>query len=60
MKNILFALVMLLAVIFACNPPQSTTGTSSDSTNVNNNQSDTSNTMRDTSGSMQRDTSMNR
>jgi hypothetical protein len=59
MKNILLALVILLAVVFACNPPQSTTGTSTDSTGVNN-QSDTSNTMRDTSGTMQRDTSMNR
>jgi hypothetical protein len=59
MKNILFALVILLAAIGACNPPQSTTGTSADSTATNNNQRDTSN-MRDTTMPTQRDTSMHK
>jgi len=58
MKNIFFALVIVLAAIGACNPPQSTTGTSSDSTATNNSTRDTSNNTRDTSVSPQRDTSM--
>ena len=53
MKNIFFALVIVLATIGACNPPQSTTGTSSDSTATNNN-------TRDTTVSTQKDTSMNK
>jgi hypothetical protein len=57
MKNIFLALVIVLAAIGACNPPQSTTGTSSDTTAIT---SDTMNTMRDTSVSPQRDTSMNK
>jgi uncharacterized protein (UPF0333 family) len=57
MKNIFLALVIVLAAIGACNPPQSTTGTSSDTTVTT---SDTSNIMRDTSTSTQRDTSMNK
>lgn len=56
MKNLFFALILVIAAIGACNPPQSTTGTSSDSTAVDNNQRDTSN-MRDTT-TMKRDTSM--
>ena len=51
MKNILVALVIVLAAIGACNPPQSTTGTSADSTATNN-------STRDTTVSTQRDTSM--
>lgn len=57
MKNILFAVIIVLAAIGACNPPQSTTGTSTDSTATN--QRDTSNNMRD-SVPTQRDTSMNK
>jgi hypothetical protein len=59
MKNIFVALVIVLAAIGACNPPQSTTGTSSDSTAANNRARDTTST-RDTSVSTQRDSSMNR
>jgi hypothetical protein len=55
MKNIFLALVIVLVAIGACNPPQSTTGTSTDSTTNNNN----TNT-RDTSVSTQRDTSMHK
>jgi hypothetical protein len=51
MKNVIFALVIVLAAIGACNPPQSTTGTPSDSTATNN-------STRDTSVSTQKDTSM--
>ena len=61
MKNIIFALIIVLAAIGACNPPQSTTGTSSDSTATNNRTRDTSNnSTRDTSVSPQRDTSMHK
>jgi hypothetical protein len=58
MKNVFFALVIVLGAIGACNPPQSTTGTSSDTTAVN--QRDTSNNPRDTTVPAQRDTSMNK
>jgi hypothetical protein len=58
MKNILFALVIALAAIAACKPPQSTTGTSSDSTATNKSTRDTSNSTSDTSVSTQRDTLM--
>ncbi|WP_205513963.1 hypothetical protein [Longitalea arenae] len=52
MKNIFFALLIVLGAIAACNPPQSTTGTSSDTTGTNN-------TTRDTTvNQTQRDTSM--
>lgn len=53
MKYIFFALVIVFTAIGACNPPQSTTGTSADSTATDNN-------TRDTSVSTQRDTSMNK
>jgi hypothetical protein len=51
MKNIFLGLIIVLTAIGACNPPKSTTGTSSDSTATNSNS-------RDTSVSTQRDTSM--
>jgi hypothetical protein len=57
MKNIFFALVIVLVAFTACNPPQSTTGTNSDTTSTNN---DTTVSTRDTSASPQRDTSMNK
>ena len=58
MKNIFFALVIVFAAIGACNPPQKTTDTPTDSTTINNNARDTTvSTQRDT---MQRDTSMHR
>jgi hypothetical protein len=61
MKNIFFALVIVLAALGACNPPQKTTDTTSDSTGVNNNTRDTSmRSQSDTSGSTQRDTSMHK
>lgn len=60
MKNIFFALVIVLAAIGACNPPQSTTGTSSDSTVTTSSTGDTTNTARDTSALPKRDTSMNK
>jgi hypothetical protein len=53
MKNTffaLFALIIMLAGIAACDTPQPTTGSSTDSTR-NNNRTDTTST-----GSMQRDT----
>lgn len=50
MKYIFFALVIIFAAIGACNPPQSTTGTSADSTATN--------IKTDTSASTQKDTSM--
>jgi len=50
MKNIVIALIVVLAAFSACEPPKNTTGTSADSTATNNN-------TRDTSASMQRDTS---
>lgn len=53
MKNIFVALVIVLAAIGACNPPQSTTGKSSDSTATNN-------STRDTTVSTQKDTSMHK
>lgn len=59
MKNIFLALVIVLAVIGACNPPQSTTGTSTDSTGANNSTRDTTVT-QDTSVSRQTDTSMHK
>jgi hypothetical protein len=51
MKNFFVAIIIVLAVIGACNPPQSTTGPTSDSTSIN------SSGIRDTSMSTQRDTS---
>ncbi len=51
MKNIIVSLVIVLAAIGACNPPQSTTGTTTDSTATNN-------STRDTSVSTKTDTSM--
>lgn len=65
MKNIFLALVIVLAAIGACNPPQSTTGTTSDSTVATKSTTDTSNTTRDTtardtSALPKRDTSMNK
>ena len=60
MKNIFLALVIVLAAIGACNPPQSTTGTSADSTATTNSTTDTSNTTRDTSALPKRDSSMNK
>jgi hypothetical protein len=61
MKNIFFAIVIVLAAIAACNPPQSTTGKTSDSTGTQNTTRDTSaSTQRDTSVSPQRDTSMHK
>ncbi|HEX6429934.1 MAG TPA: hypothetical protein VF008_19705 [Niastella sp.] len=64
MKNIFFALVIVFAAIGACNPPQSTTGTSTDSA-ATKSTSDTISTRdttstRDTSASTQRDTSMHK
>jgi hypothetical protein len=56
MKNIFFALVIVLAAIGACNPPQSTTGTSSDTVNTNTTRDTTVSPQRDTL--TQRDTSM--
>ena len=61
MKNFFFALVIVLATVGACNPPQSTTGTSSDSTATNKSTRDTSvSTQSDTSASPQKDTSMHK
>ena len=60
MKNLFFALVIVLAAIGACNPPQSTTGTSTDSTATNNKMSDTTKSMSDTSALPKKDTSMNK
>lgn len=50
MKNIFFAVIIIFAAIGACNPPQKTTDTPTDSTAVNN--------RTDTSVSTQRDSSM--
>ncbi|OQP38873.1 hypothetical protein A4H97_19390 [Niastella yeongjuensis] len=59
MKNILFALIIVLAVSGACNPPQKATEPTADSTATKSTTTDTSmSTQKDTSGSMQRDTSM--
>jgi hypothetical protein len=52
MKNIFFAVVIIVAAIGACNPPQKTTETPTDSTSVNN--------RTDTSVSTQRDSSMHK
>ncbi|WP_207515093.1 hypothetical protein [Longitalea luteola] len=60
MKNIFFALAIVLAAIGACNPPQSTTNPSSDTTGTNTNRDTTTRMQTDTSGGTQRDTSMNR
>jgi hypothetical protein len=59
MKNIIFALLIVLAAIGACNPPQSTTGTESDSA-TNTNRVDTTTTQRDTTvrDTTMRDTTM--
>jgi|RhiMetdeSRZDD1v2_1073273.scaffolds.fasta_scaffold00267_51 hypothetical protein len=48
MKNIFFALVIMFADFAACDTPQPTTGSSTDSTTNNN--------KTDTTGTMQRDT----
>lgn len=59
MKNIVIALIVVLAAFSACEPPKNTTGTSPDSTATNNNPRDTSSMQRDTSAT-QRDSSMNK
>jgi hypothetical protein len=65
MKNILIAIVIVLAAIGACNPPQkSTTDNTSDSTATNKSTRDTTMSTRDTTMSTRdtthRDTSMHK
>jgi hypothetical protein len=61
MKIILFALVIVFAVSGACNPPQSTTNPSSDTTATNKpRDTSVSPNTRDTGVAPQRDTGMDK